>query len=65
MSFENHEYKGHLININVDEVKSGRWSWSYTIDGQHYHQMEDRPLGSQAIVAAEALDHAKRLIDRM
>ena len=37
---------GHVVSIDAGEDVRGRWSWSYTIDGDGYTEMRDRPLRS-------------------
>jgi hypothetical protein len=58
------EYKGH--QITVDTLKRGRgWTATYQIDSGEIRYIGDRPLRSEAIVQGEAIDAAKRTIDRM
>ena len=58
------EYKGHTIT--ADALQRGKgWQGSYQIDGGEIRNCGDRPLRSEAIVIAEAIGAAKRVIDGM
>jgi hypothetical protein len=59
------DYKGHVIEAEAREVKPGRWTWSYVIDGEHYQAGGDRPLQSEDLMIDEALESARRRIDAM
>lgn len=58
------EYKGHTITADTHRVGCG-WRWSYQIDGGPIRNGNDRPLGSENLMLAEAIDEARSVIDRM
>lgn len=57
------EYKGRSISIDTYEAGKG-WRWSYQIDSGPIKECGDRPIQSEALMRSEALDAAKREIDR-
>jgi hypothetical protein len=62
-----HEYvrNGHIISIDVDDDTSGKWTWSYTIDGGGYTDLRDRRLKSESAARREAEHDANNKADRM
>jgi hypothetical protein len=62
---ESFEYKGHQVEISVDEGTKGLWTWNYTIDGGPLTENRDRRLASRDLMLAEATHSAKMVIDQM
>ncbi|WP_434715472.1 hypothetical protein [Paraburkholderia sp. A3RO-2L] len=65
MANEAYEYNGHWISIDVDERRGGTYTWSYTIDGQHFTENQDRPLPNEGAMLREAKHSAERKADRL
>ncbi|MFM0432311.1 hypothetical protein PQQ75_25095 [Paraburkholderia aspalathi] len=63
----NREYvrNGHIVSIDVDDDKAGKWHWSYTIDGEGYTELRERPLKTEAAAMLEAEIEANGRADRM
>ncbi|MFM0127288.1 hypothetical protein [Paraburkholderia sediminicola] len=63
----NREYvrNGHVISIDVDDDSRGKWHWSYSIDGEGYTEMRDKPLKSADSAMLEAELSANAQADRM
>lgn len=56
------EYKGHLIDIHLEEVGS-RWNWWYVIDGEHFTtNMQELGLTND-LADGDAFAHAVHRID--
>ncbi|MDR5815838.1 hypothetical protein QCE62_19815 [Caballeronia sp. LZ033] len=56
---------GHHININVTEVKGGRWNWDYTIDALNYTALRERPAASEGGAMLEAENDANHKADNL
>lgn len=65
MPVKSFEHNGHNIDVSADQDRKGYWSWSYTIDGEHYTEMPDRPLKSETVILGEGIAAAIRHADRL
>jgi hypothetical protein len=57
------DHMGHRIDIHVSERRKDEFTWSYTIDGEHYTELRERPLPSENTAHREALRDAQFRID--
>jgi hypothetical protein len=55
-------YEGHTIEARTHAVDKGRWSWDYTIDGEHRGEGCARPMRSEELTLKDALYEAKARI---
>ena len=57
-------YGARHIEIDTQEVRGRRWTWTYQIDDGPLRACQDRPVGTEPLAKSEALMQARREIDR-
>jgi hypothetical protein len=51
-------FEGHTIEAVTEPATNGRWTWAYTIDGQHRQEGRESLHKREALALREALDAA-------
>ncbi|MFM0210748.1 hypothetical protein PQQ96_25445 [Paraburkholderia sediminicola] len=65
METETYMYNDRVISLEINERPRGKFSWWYTIDGQHFTECRGLRARSAAIALGEAKHDAERKVDRL